>query len=173
MVNGIWTIQNKEEEKLLRKKTLPFDFAKYSKAEIRELIDQMRRAMRDANGIGLSANQIGLNINVFVGQVPIGREKSKFYAIFNAEPERTGKEKSISEEGCLSVPGIYGHVERPEQITIVGQDRNGKQVKIKAWGLLGRMFQHEMDHLQGALFIDKAKDLNESPASERLKKKHD
>ena len=173
MVNGIWTIQNKEEEKLLRKKTLPFNFAEHSKEEIRQLIDRMRRAMRDANGIGLSANQIGLNFNVFVGQVPIGREKSKFYAIFNAELEKSGKEKSISEEGCLSVPGMYGHVERPEQITIVGQDRNGKPLKIKAWGLLGRMFQHDMDHLRGALFIDTAKDLNEVPRSERLQKKHD
>lgn len=72
------------------------------------------------------------------------------------------------EEGCLSVPGIYGDVERPEKITLVGQDRYDKKIKIKAWGLLARVFQHEVDHLNGILFIDKAKSIQKIEPKSRI-----
>ena len=167
----ILTINNKKEEKFLRKKTARFDFSKSKKKEINALIKQIREIMTEAIGIGLSANQLGLNLRLFVAQIsdePLKRdknnkiilpppEKMKFYAIFNPEIKKFSKEKTVMEEGCLSVPGIYGDVERPEKIILVGYDKNAKKIKIKAWGLLARVFQHEVDHLNGILFIDKTK----------------
>lgn len=163
----IFTVNHKKEEKFLRRKTAKFDFQKFNQAEIRDLIKKMREVMAAAYGIGLSANQIGLDLKLFVAQMPkINRtgtqEPLKFYAIFNPEIIKSSKEKSIMEEGCLSVPGMSGLVERPEKITLIGYDKNGKKIKIKAWGLLARIFQHEVDHLNGILFIDKAKDIQKA-----------
>lgn len=149
---NIVTIKNKKGEKFLRKKTAIFDFKKFKKLEIRELIKTMRESMLRAEGIGLSANQIGLDIKVFVAKV-----ENKFYTVFNPEIAQSSKETIPMEEGCLSVPGVFGTVERPEKITLTGFDQNGKAIKIKAWGLLARVFQHEVDHLNGKLFVDKAK----------------
>ena len=125
----------------------------------------MRKMMKRANGIGLSANQIGLPYRMFVGQIPVARGgENKSYVVLNPELEKDTKEKASQEEGCLSVIGIYGEVERPARVTLRGLDRYGKPLKIKAWGLLARMFQHEVDHLDGGLFIDKAKDVYEASA---------
>jgi len=157
---NIVTIKNKKDEKFLRQKTRLFDFKKYSKKEIRELIKNMRQAMKDANGIGLSANQIGLNIKVFVAQIPDSQGRQKFYAVFNPELTKLSSETIEMEEGCLSVPEKFGMVNRSEQATLEGLDQNGNKIKIKAWGLLARVFQHEVDHLEGKLFIDKAKNIN-------------
>jgi peptide deformylase len=156
----IVTIENKKDENFLRQKTVPFDFSKFSKKEIQELVRRMREAMRRANGIGLSANQINLPYRVFVAELPDGKGKMKFYAVFNPVLEKMSEEKQILEEGCLSVPAVYGEVERHSKVTLVGFDQNGKKLKIKAWGLLARVFQHEVDHLDGKLFIDKAKNLH-------------
>src|SRR3989344_4025282 len=127
----IWTVNDKKETKFLRQKTADFDFKKFTKTEIRELVKAMRQIMQRADGIGLSANQIGLNINVFVAQV-----ENKFYAIFNPKIISYSKENITIEEGCLSVPKIFGHVPRSEKVILEGYDRNGKKIKIKAWGLL-------------------------------------
>ena len=155
----IWTIENKADEKFLRKKTEDFDFEKWSRADISKLIVTMKRMMREANGIGLSANQIGLAFKVFVARVPDAHGAYKFYAVFNPKIEKVSGEKSTQEEGCLSVPGAYGAVLRPERVEIRGFDRNGKPLRIKAWGLLARVFQHEIDHLEGKLFIDRTKNI--------------
>lgn len=152
------TIGNKKDEKFLRKPTAAFDFKKFKKSETRELIKIMRQSMIAAEGIGLSANQIGLDLKVFVCKV-----ENKFYAIFNPELIQESKEKIKLEEGCLSVPGIYGLVERVSKLTLKGFDQNGKALKIKAWGLLARVFQHEADHLNGKLFIDKAEQVERVP----------
>ncbi len=148
----ILTIKNKEEEKFLRRKTKPFDFADFSKKEIGDLIKGMRSIMKESDGIGLAANQIGFDFSMFVGEVD-----GKFYAVFNPGIIKTSKGFEMLEEGCLSVPGDFGEVSRSDKITLIGQDRNGKKIKIKAWGLLARMFQHEVDHLNGKLFLDKVK----------------
>jgi len=172
----IITIENKADEKFLRKKTPVFDFAKADKKELAELIKAMRNKMYEANGIGLSANQISLKTRLFVAQVfdkPLKRgadnkiimppkSEMKFYAVFNPEITKFSGRKTEIEEGCLSVPGYYGIVERPEKITLEGQDKNGRKIKIKASGMLARVFQHETDHLNGILFIDKAKQLFEA-----------
>jgi peptide deformylase len=153
----IVTIENKKNERFLRGKAAEFDFKKHKPKEIRDLVRLMRETMKKAQGVGLSANQIGLPYKMFVAQVPDAQGKPKFYAIFNPKIEKTSSEKEPLEEGCLSVPETYGLVERSLRVTLVGLDQQGKKIKIKAWGLLARVFQHEVDHLNGALFIDKAK----------------
>lgn len=107
MENEIWVVKNKKEEKFLRKKTVDFDFKKFSKKEVGELVARMRRIMRTANGIGLSANQIGLDFKVFVAEVPDAKGGTKFYAVFNPKIEKAGEEVVGYEEGCLSVPGTW------------------------------------------------------------------
>ena len=149
-MNKILIADNVEEDKFLRQKTKEFDFDKYSKKEIDNLIKKMRRMMNDANGIGLAANQIGLDVRVFVAQWD-----GKFYAFFNPRIEDASKETEILEQGCLSLPGRLGEVERPEKITLVAQNKQGKKVKVKAWGMLSHIFQHEVDHLEGKLYIDR------------------
>ena len=140
---------NKKDNKFLRKKTAPFDFDAYGKDELRELINDMKKTMRGANGTGLAANQVGINARLFIVEFD-----DKFYAIFNPEIVRESKTKSSLEEGCLSIPEDWIEVMRPEEIVLKGFDRNGKRVKIKAWGLLAHVFQHEVDHLNGKLIID-------------------
>ena len=150
----IYLEKNKTEEKTLRKKIATFDFDKYTKKEIRELIKKMRTTMRRADGVGLSANQVGLNEKMFVAEVD-----HKFYAIFNPKIIKKSDEKSEMEEGCLSVPDKFGTVIRADKVWLEGQNADGKKLKIKAWGFLARVFQHELDHLEGKLFIDRSKDV--------------
>lgn len=166
MNSEILLVDNKKSEKFLRKKTAPFDFKKFTKKEIRELVARMRKIMREANGIGLSANQIGLEFTMFVAEVPDAGGGTKFYAVFNPKLEKISHEKVALEEGCLSIPGQFGEVERAEKVAISGWDKNGKTIKIKAWGLLAHIFQHEIDHLNGKLFIDKAKKIFKAEMAE-------
>lgn len=145
----ILTIKDRKEEKVLRRPTALFDFKKFKKGEINELIKTMKAAMEKADGVGLSANQLGLDLRFFVAKV-----ENKFYAVFNPQIVKKSSDGVNVEEGCLSVPGSYSEIARPERITLVGYDKNGKKIKIKAWGILARVFQHEVDHLEGKLFID-------------------
>ena len=136
----------------MRKKIAVFDFDKYTKKELRELVKKMRTTMKKADGVGLSANQVGLDEKMFVAEVD-----DKFYAIFNPKIVKESTEKNEMEEGCLSVPEKFGTVARSEKIWLECQNADGKKIKIKAWGFLARVFQHELDHLEGKLFIDKAR----------------
>lgn len=156
---NIFTTNNKKEERFLRQRVPVFSFNKCSKKEINDLLKTMKEKMKEAEGIGLSANQLGLSHRVFVGRVPSNDGQIKSYAIFNPGITKSSKERTSLMEGCLSVPGLLGIVERPEKITLIGLDKNGKNLKIKAWGILARVFQHETDHLNGILFIDKAKEV--------------
>ena len=158
------TIHKPEQNKILRTKCAPFDFAKHDKKELKALVKDMRKKMHEWHGVGLAATQIGLKESFFVAQTPNG----KFYAIFNPRITKT-EEPILLEEGCLSVPDRYGEIERYDKVTLEGQDQNGKPIKVKAWGLLAQVFQHETDHLHGALYIDKAKRHYEYPESDRLK----
>jgi len=163
----ILTVNKRDEEKILRNKAIPFDFTAFTRKEIDALVKKMREMMIQANGIGLAANQVGLNFRIFVAQIPksdaegdiekLSRVDTKFYAIFNPEIVKIYGEKNMLEEGCLSVPDVYGNVMRAHKIAIAGFDKTGKKIKIKAWGILARVFQHEIDHLNGVLYIDKAK----------------
>ncbi|TSC81598.1 MAG: peptide deformylase [Parcubacteria group bacterium Gr01-1014_20] len=171
----IFEISQKSEEKILRKKTEEFLFGKkgevtigkknLSKGEVAALIHEMKKTMRHANGIGLSANQVGLSYRLFVAEVGAEDGSKKFYAIFNPKIERSeSKEKALLEEGCLSIPRTFGEVERYKTVRLTGFDKFGRSLKIKAWGLLAHVFQHEVDHLDGKLFTDVAKKIHKVPA---------
>lgn len=172
-MNEIWTIDKKDREKFLRERTVPFVFAEFTKKDVNDLVIKMRKMMKEANGIGLSANQIGLRYRVFVAQVPDSQGHIKFYAVFNPKIEKLSSEEVAYEEGCLSVPGVYGGVDRPARLTLTGFDKTGKPFKLKAWGLLARVIQHEVDHLEGKLFIDKAKSTYHEKPSERVRRQQE
>ena len=171
----IITVENKNSEKFLRKKTEDFKFSEFEKRALKELVEKMRNTMKKADGIGLSANQIGIGKKFFIVQIPLQDEggaiiREKFYAIFNPKIIKLSKKTAVMEEGCLSMPGLYGPVERPERIVLEGYNQNGKKIKIEASGLLARVFQHEMDHLEGKLFVDRAKsdDIKHAPKYDKL-----
>src|SRR4030042_5528694 len=123
----ILNIQNKPDKKFLGRKTKKVDLKQFTRGEADKLIRKMRKTMEDAGGIGLSANQIGLDMRVFVAQW-----EGKFYAVFNPEIEKPSKDKESIEEGCLSIPGQYGHVERSARVTLSGLNKGGKPIKVRA-----------------------------------------
>lgn len=164
----ILTISNAKEKKFLLKETKKFVFEDWKRQDIEKLVREMKHAMRKANGIGLAANQVGLSHRMFVAEVP-GEKGKKFYAIFNPILEVAGDPDVLLEEGCLSVPEVYGTVKRYSKATLRGEDKKGKQIKIKAWGLLAHVFQHEVDHLDGKLFVQKAEEVYKVARSERLR----
>lgn len=168
----ILLVTNKQEEQFLRKRQADFDFSKYTEKDLRELIANMRSIMRKANGIGLSANQVGLDMRLFIAEIPQRNKGPKLYAIFNPKITDLSKEQSILEEGCLSVPGLSGSVSRPKEIILTGFDKHQKLVKIKANGLLARVMQHEVDHLNGTVFIDKATNVHEVSTDEEESGRH-
>lgn len=151
MEKRILSIENKADEIILRQTTAPFDFSRFTKKEIIELVRAMRVIMKGASGIGLAANQIGLNLSLFVAKTD-----RKLHAVFNPKITRRGAEEDEMEEGCLSIPKTYGIVRRSTAIWVEGQNMRGQKIKVKHFGLLARVFQHEIDHLNGILFIDKA-----------------
>jgi peptide deformylase len=127
--------------------------------ELQILIDDMIETMREAPGVGLAAPQVDVSQRVIV--VEFGDEEdetipSKLYTLVNPEISRASEDTVAGTEGCLSIPGFAGDVERTESITIRAQNRFGKSVRIKANGWLSRIFQHEVDHLDGVLFTDRA-----------------
>lgn len=129
--------------------------------ELQTLIDDMVETMRVAPGVGLAAPQVDVPLRVIVveyGEEDEEGEKAppKLYAVVNPEITRTSTETEVGVEGCLSIPGFVGDVERSLAITVKGQNRRGQPVRIKADGWLARIFQHEIDHLEGVLFTDRA-----------------
>ena len=124
---------------------------------LQNLIDDMVETMHAVHGLGLAAPQIGVSQQVIVIQLPEDEEdpqSGKLYVLCNPEIVKTAGEEE-SEEGCLSVPGFVGDVRRAAAVTVKGLDRHGKKIRIKAEGLLARAFQHEIDHINGALYIDR------------------
>ena len=116
---------------------------------VQQLIDDMVETMQQANGVGLAAPQVGVSLRVIVLQVP-GEEP---IAIVNPEiVKRTGEQEVA--EGCLSFPGYAGEIKRSALVTVKGLDRQGKPTRIKATGLMAETLQHEIDHLNGILYID-------------------
>lgn len=138
-------------------------------ATIRRLIDDMTETMYAANGVGLAATQVNVHQRVVV--MDITEERNAARAFINPEIiARTGVE--ISEEGCLSVPGAYEDVERAERITVRALDRNGASFTLEAQGLLAVCIQHELDHLEGKLFVDYLSDLKRTRIRKKLEKEH-
>lgn len=123
-------------------------------ADLQRLTDDMLETMYDAPGIGLAAIQIGVPRRLLVIDIA-GKDEPKNPQVFiNPEIVATGDGTNVYEEGCLSIPDYYADVERPESITVRHLDRNGKDVVTEADGLLATCLQHEIDHLNGVLFID-------------------
>jgi len=127
--------------------------------ELQQLIDDMVETMRAAPGVGLAAPQVDSSLRLIV--VEYGEEDDpdtppKLYVLVNPEITRLATETEVGTEGCLSIPGFVGDVERPTGAVIRGLNRRGTPIKIKAEGWLARIFQHEIDHLEGMLFIDRA-----------------
>lgn len=116
---------------------------------IQRLIDDMVETMQQANGVGLAAPQVGMSLRVIVLQMP----DEEPIAIVNPEiVERFGEQEVT--EGCLSVPGYFAEITRPASVTVKGQDRHGKAIRIKATGLMAEALEHEIDHLNGTLYLD-------------------
>jgi peptide deformylase len=157
----IFCILDKKEEKFLRTKTKDVPLAelknKETVKELRKALDDMRRLMVKAEGVGLSANQAGMPYRFFIARTMDRNGKWKHYAVINPRIVKKSKETATSEEGCLSIPFTFGPVERPAEVTIEYVNVLGKPQKTAARGLLARICQHEIDHLDGVLFTDRAK----------------
>lgn len=134
---------------------------------LQQLIDEMIETMREAPGVGLAAPQVAVSQRLAVVEYAPGLEdaerpegaeppKPKLYVIINPEITARSEELVDGAEGCLSIPGYYGNVLRHKAVTVKALNRKGKPMKIKAEGWLARIFQHEIDHLDGVLFIDRA-----------------
>ena len=123
-------------------------------ADIDRLVDDMIETMYAAPGVGLAAPQVGVALRIFVVDVSVGRDPNGLLVLVNPEfVERDGVQ--LEEEGCLSVPGFNATVVRPTRAVIKGLDRHGDAQQHEGVGLLARAFQHEMDHLDGTLFVDR------------------
>ncbi len=149
---------------ILRKKAKPV--TKFDK-DLQTLIDDMIETMREAPGVGLAAPQINLPMQLAVIEYAEGEDdedrpedapppEKKIFVIINPEITKVSEEKVLGIEGCLSIPGLVGEVERHHAIEVKALNRHGNPIKIKAEGWLARIFQHEIDHLNGVLYTDKA-----------------
>ncbi len=131
---------------ILRKKCRPVETID---EKILTLLDDMAETMYDANGVGLAAPQIGILKRIVVIDIGEG-------LIELINPEITSFEGNVKDtEGCLSVPGKYGYVVRPSKVTVVALDRNGERIEITGEGMLAKAICHELDHLDGIVFVDK------------------
>jgi peptide deformylase len=137
-------------------------------AATRKLIDDMAETMYAAPGVGLAATQVDVHKQILV--IDVSEDHGDLRVFVN--PEVTRREGvAVNQEGCLSVPGIYDNVERAESITVTALDRNGARFTLNASGLLATCIQHELDHLQGKIFIDYLSDLKQNRVRAKLKKR--
>lgn len=144
-------IETGENNPILRKKAEPV--LRITK-EIKDLVDFMINELNQTKGIGLAAPQIGKSLRLILCKENGGNDK--IHVFINPVIKKQSKETNVIEEGCLSLPGLVGIVERPETIVIEAKNEFGKKVKMKLTNLLARVFQHEYDHLEGILYIDRA-----------------
>jgi peptide deformylase len=121
---------------------------------LRDLIRDMFDTMYESEGIGLAATQVGVDRRVIVVDVSPSDESGAPMALVNPEIVGSEGDTAVAMEGCLSVPGVRGEVARPETVVVCGLNEQGEPVTLRAGGLLGRALQHEIDHLDGILFVD-------------------
>ncbi|HHP7232205.1 MAG TPA: peptide deformylase [Xenococcaceae cyanobacterium] len=136
---------------------------------LRSLIKDMLQTMYSADGIGLAAPQVGVNKQLIVIDCEPDNPENLPLVLINPKIIRFSSQTCDADEGCLSIPGIYLAVNRPEAIEVAFKDEQGKPRKIQASGLLARVIQHEMDHLNGVMFVDRVE--NEIALTEELQKK--
>ncbi|MBR5965601.1 MAG: peptide deformylase [Treponema sp.] len=137
-------------EEVLRQKSVPIKDAEIND-ELRQLAVEMFETMDAANGVGLACPQIGKNIRMFVAMADDDVQR----VFINPQIIATSDDSVPYEEGCLSVPQVYENIMRPSKVTVQAQDQNGKKFTLEAEGLLARIIQHETDHLDGVIFIDR------------------
>jgi peptide deformylase len=137
--------------------------------DIQTVIDDLVQTMYAAPGIGLAAPQIGVPLRIFVVDITAGRSTGELIVMVNPEfVEREGMQ--VEDEGCLSVPGFNASVVRPARTVVRGLDRQGVERTVEATGLLARAFQHEIDHLDGTLFIDRLRGIKRDLIVRRIQK---
>jgi len=129
--------------------------------EFQQLVDDMIETMREAPGVGLAAPQVGISQRLIVVETPEDEEEpasGKLFAVANPQVVKASREEEEGEEGCLSIPGYVGDVWRSTWVIVKGQDRHGKPLRLKLKGFVARVFQHEIDHTNGILYIDRIDD---------------
>ena len=138
-------------------------------ADIQQLIDDMIQTMYAAPGVGLAATQVGVPLRLFVCDISVGRNAADLMTFINPEfVERDGMQ--LEDEGCLSVPGFNATVARPSLAVVTGLDRNGEPQTVEGRELLARCFQHEIDHLEGTLFVDRLRGLQKDLILRKVRK---
>lgn len=141
---------------ILRQQSTDISLEEIAKPEFAQLISDMEETMEANDGIGLAAPQIGQSINLAIIKTEDG-----MLPLINPKITRRSLTTESMEEGCLSIPKVYGDVRRPKVIRVSSLDLQGNKTKFTAKGMLARVIQHEVDHLNGVLFIDKAKSINQ------------
>jgi len=141
---------------ILRKKSQPIKISDINSSEFKNLCDDMSLTMRKKDGVGLAAPQIGKNIRMIVVNSKDGTK-----CLINPKIIKKSWRKEWGEEGCLSVPGTFGEVNRCKSVICEYFNPQGEELVINARGLMARVLQHEIDHLDGVLFIDKAKNIKQ------------
>jgi peptide deformylase len=137
--------------------------------EIQTLIDDLIETMYAAPGIGLAAPQVGVSLRVFVIDLSVGRDPNGLITMINPVfVEREGMQ--LEDEGCLSVPGFNATVARPQRVLVRGLDRHGHEQTREGTGLLARAFQHEIDHLDGTLFVDRLRGIKRDLIVRKIRK---
>lgn len=138
-------------------------------ADFQRLVDDLVETMYAAPGIGLAATQVGVPLRVFVVDLSVGRDPAGLITMLNPTfVEREGMQ--LEDEGCLSVPGFTATVVRPARVVVLGLDRHGQPQTIEGKGLLARAFQHEMDHLDGMVFVDRLRGIKRDLIVRRIQK---
>ena len=165
---------------VLRKKVRPVPPAEIVTAPIQRLIDDMTQTMLEYNGVGLAAPQVHEELRVFVAQVIRDHEdedegearKPEILALVNPEIKPAGRHVEEDWEGCLSIPDLRGLVPRYRDISVKAYDRTGRQIEMQASGFMARVIQHETDHLDGVLFLDRMTSLDSLSFIEEFAKYH-
>lgn len=154
----VWTIFAADQAVTLRRPADPIGLNDITTPAMQRLAADMRQTMHHAEGIGLAAPQVGQSIRLMVIAKEVDPQLREDIIVINPTIQKTGPTPISMEEGCLSIPGVFGNVDRPATVTVQAFDAHGHPVTINAAGLLARVLQHEIDHLNGVLFIDRTKD---------------
>ncbi|MBY0538947.1 peptide deformylase [Patescibacteria group bacterium] len=163
---------------VLHKKTHEVPKDMFGTAKLKDIIKRMSASLRETeHGVAIAANQIGLHYSIFVvrGFVLEGKDRSDEdadRAFINPKITKVARKKDLMEEACLSVPGYHGIIKRSLKATVRAYDEEGIRYERGASGLLAQIFQHECDHLEGILYIEKAEEVREVPKEEEAEETH-
>lgn len=135
---------------------------------VRQIVKDMAETMYDAEGVGLAATQVDIHERIVV--IDVSEERDQLLVLINPQIIARSDEKTVYEEGCLSVPGVYDKVERPAEVTIEALDTEGEKYQLEADGLLATCIQHELDHLVGKVFVEHLSNLKQNRIKAKIKK---